>query len=118
MSVSDRDVRHIAALARVAVDDIRIPQLVSELNGILDHMDVLQQVELAAGDAESLVSAKGQSMPLRSDTLPADILHRSREEVAPLMRDGFFLVPRLATHDNLGSSAGNTSDDANGAHLA
>ncbi|MCC6429718.1 MAG: aspartyl/glutamyl-tRNA amidotransferase subunit C, partial [Gemmatimonadaceae bacterium] len=44
MSISEHDVKHIAALARVAIDDARAATLVGELNGILGHMDVLQRV--------------------------------------------------------------------------
>lgn len=113
MSVSERDVRHIAALARVALDTTRIPQLVTELNGILGHMDVLQQVTL--NDATNTTVLPGESMPLRSDGLPADALHRTREAFAPNTRDGFFLVPRLATHENLGSSADSATDAGGGA---
>ena len=39
----------MAALARLGVAEDRLPALVTELNGILAHMDVLQQVDI--GDA-------------------------------------------------------------------
>ena len=105
MSISDSDVRHIAALARVGLTDARLPSIVRELNGILDHMDVLQQVALADDAAEGGPRTDVHVMPLRQDAQPPDALHRERAEFAPLMRDGFFLVPRLATHGALGASA-------------
>jgi aspartyl-tRNA(Asn)/glutamyl-tRNA(Gln) amidotransferase subunit C len=88
MSVTPNDVRHVARLARVGLTEARIPSLVNELNGILAHMDVLQQVDIR-GVAEAAAEV---SAPLRDDALPAS-------------RDGFFLVPRLATHGALGASA-------------
>ncbi len=107
MSVSEQDVRHIAALARLELADARIDTLVTELNGILAHMDVLQAVEMspAAGpEVSDASSARGTTLDasvagLRSDTPGAVPLHRERESFAPAFRDGFFLVPRLATHE-------------------
>ncbi|MHB1312736.1 MAG: Asp-tRNA(Asn)/Glu-tRNA(Gln) amidotransferase subunit GatC [Gemmatimonadaceae bacterium] len=98
MSVTRDDVRHIAGLARLGVADDHLDALVRELNGILGHMEVLQQVETggAARAAEDLRAG----MTLRPDVDGAVPLARAREEFGPRMREGFFLVPRLATHDD------------------
>lgn len=103
MSVTPDDVRHIATLARLGVAPERVPSLVAELNGILAHMDVLAKVKTAATQAAEGVGAAG--MPLRTDDGPQLPLAREREKIAPEMRDGFFLVPRLASHDAMGASA-------------
>lgn len=105
MSVTPDDVRHVARLARVGLADERIPALVAELNGILVHMDDLQRVNIDGVEQGTGMPAS----PLRDDALPPDPLQRPRESFAPAVRDGFFLVPRLATHGALGASAG---DDA------
>lgn len=97
MAVSLDDVRHIAALARLGVAEARLPALVTELNQILEHMAVLQQVKTADVSGTDGVGAAGT--PLRTDVGPAHPLERSRESFAPAMRDGFYVVPRLATHD-------------------
>jgi aspartyl-tRNA(Asn)/glutamyl-tRNA(Gln) amidotransferase subunit C len=44
-------------------------------------------------------------MPLGADERTSVPLVRARDEFAPLMRDGFFLVPRLATHDDAGDAS-------------
>ena len=44
MSVTNDDVRHIAALARLGLEPDRVALLATELNGILAHMDVLAGV--------------------------------------------------------------------------
>jgi hypothetical protein len=44
-------------------------------------------------------------MPLRSDAPPSVSLAREREEFAPKMKLGFFLVPRLATHEDPGEES-------------
>ena len=101
MAVSDRDVMHIAALARLGVDPERVPALVSELNGILGHMGVLEGVESGRGTWD--VGEPRSETPMRSDAGESPIpLAVPRETFAPEMRDGFFLVPRLATHEGDG----------------
>jgi aspartyl-tRNA(Asn)/glutamyl-tRNA(Gln) amidotransferase subunit C len=98
VSVTVDDVRHIAALARLGLPAERIPSLVDELNRILEHMDVLAGVPSRPEQRVAGVSAGG--MPLREDVGPQLPLARTREDFAPAMRDGFFLVPRLSTHED------------------
>ena len=108
MSVSEQDVRHIATLARLGMTDERVPQLVDELNRILGHMDVLQAVDLSKLESNA-VNFVG--MPLRPDESVPTKLERAREDFAPAMRDGFFLVPKLDTH---GTSGGGSDTDGEG----
>lgn len=100
MAVSKDDVRRIAALARIGLPEDRVEALVAELSGILSHMDVLAKV-----DTSALQDAESFGMPLAPDEPPAVHLNRSREEFAPQTRDGFFLVPRLSTHEDGEGSA-------------
>ncbi len=97
MAVTIEDVRHIATLARLGLDDQRARALVAELNTILGHMDVLSKVDTGTvADGADV----GSAAPLRPDTGPAIPLERPREDFAPQMRDGFYLVPRLSTHED------------------
>jgi aspartyl-tRNA(Asn)/glutamyl-tRNA(Gln) amidotransferase subunit C len=98
MVVSFDDVRHIAALARLRVADDRLPVLTKELSGILGHMDVLQNVAIDV----SVANDDAAGMPLRADGGEQYPLAAPRESIAPAMRDGFYLVPRLATHEDEG----------------
>lgn len=98
MAVSEDDVRHVASLARLGLDPARVAGLVSELNGILEHMDVLRAVDSSSGTP----AGKGETTALRPDEGPQLPLERPREDFAPAMRDGFFLVPRLASHEGEG----------------
>ena len=102
MSVSIDDVRHIAALARVGLSDERALAATSELNTILAHMEVLSRVDTRD---ENEVEEAGARMPLRADRGPPIPLEAPVVSVAPVMRDGFFLVPRLSTHEDPEESA-------------
>jgi aspartyl-tRNA(Asn)/glutamyl-tRNA(Gln) amidotransferase subunit C len=96
--VSEKDVRHVADLARLGLEPERIDVLVGELNGILKHMEVLQAVDPSR--YASLGDSRLTALPLREDAGPQIPLARPRETFAPGMRAGFFLVPRLATHED------------------
>jgi aspartyl-tRNA(Asn)/glutamyl-tRNA(Gln) amidotransferase subunit C len=116
MRVTFDDVRHIAALARLGVPDDRLPALANELSQILDHMSVLQSVKIGDSRADSPATGEqggdtptelapsgagaGGGMPLRDDGGVQYPLAAPRESFAPSVRDGFFLVPRLATHED------------------
>lgn len=98
MPISSDDVLHIAALARLELAEDRIPSLVGQLNGILGHMEVLSQTK-----TEGVRGAEGvgdAGLPLRTDIGPPYPLALPPESFAPSMREGFFMVPRLATHQD------------------
>jgi aspartyl-tRNA(Asn)/glutamyl-tRNA(Gln) amidotransferase subunit C len=98
VTVSLDEVRQIAALARLGISDDRAQVAAVELSSILAHMQVLSRV-----DAERVASSEHSSsegMKLRPDVGPPIALLRPPAFFAPEMRDGFFLVPRLATHED------------------
>jgi aspartyl-tRNA(Asn)/glutamyl-tRNA(Gln) amidotransferase subunit C len=98
MSVSADEVRHIAALARLGVADDKVATLAAELSSILEHMVVLRGADTADLPDDDLEN-RGK-LPLRPDSGAPLPLTRSRDDFAPASRDGFFLVPRLATHED------------------
>ena len=105
MAVTERDVRHVASLARLGLEESRIASLVSELNGILEHMEVLGRVETSGGRMAD-GGGRTTATPMRSDADGKAIpIANPRESFAPEMRDGFFLVPRLETHEGEGERA-------------
>jgi aspartyl-tRNA(Asn)/glutamyl-tRNA(Gln) amidotransferase subunit C len=97
--VTHDDVRHIADLARLGVTPSRLDDLVSELNGILAHMEVLAQVSTGeVTDESGSTGMPAASTPLRSDSSGPIPMLLPLESFAPETRDGFIIVPRLASH--------------------
>ncbi|MGI8619841.1 MAG: Asp-tRNA(Asn)/Glu-tRNA(Gln) amidotransferase subunit GatC [Gemmatimonadaceae bacterium] len=97
MAVTREDVVKVAKLANIAVDEAKLDALAHELNSILGHME-----ELAKVATERVLPAEGLSsggQRLRGDHGPADPLASGPVTFAPEMRDGFLIVPRLATHE-------------------
>jgi aspartyl-tRNA(Asn)/glutamyl-tRNA(Gln) amidotransferase subunit C len=103
MAVTRDDVAHVAGLARLAISDERMTELVEQLNAILGHMDVLQQVDTR--HVETTAQEGNESLSLRPDAGPRFEMHRTLEQIAPEMRDGFFLVPRLSTHEDVSDAS-------------
>jgi len=102
VAVTIDDVRHIASLARLGLSEPRAAAIVQELNTILAHVDELAKVDTAGVQEAIGVGAEG--LPVRKDAGPAYPLARSLDAFAPSVRDGFFLVPRLATHESTDES--------------
>jgi len=108
--VSVDDVRHVAMLARLGLTDQRARELTQDLNTILEHMDVLSRVDTrgvneasAFGAVAAVPGEEGGErggMRLREDKGPPIPLAEPPEAFAPEMRAGFFIVPRLSTHED------------------
>ena len=93
MSVDKATVARIARLARINVPEDRQEQLVGELNGILDWIAELDQVD--TGAVEPLASVTGHGLPRRSDEVTDG--NRVDEVLAnvPETAGGFFVVPKV-----------------------
>ena len=101
------DVRRIAELARIGVDESRLASLVGELSSILGHMAALREVDTEG--AVATAGPGGGGTPLREDGgMPIPLAH-PLEGFAPRMQHGFLLVPRLASHEESGGTAAEES---------
>ncbi|MCI0435062.1 MAG: aspartyl/glutamyl-tRNA amidotransferase subunit C [Gemmatimonadetes bacterium] len=97
MSVTPDEVRRIAALARLRLDDAEIDRLTIQLRSILAHVEQLETVD-HAGSAAGLDAPRHVRAP-RRDEPGADPLAVPPDRFAIDWRDGFFVVPRLAALD-------------------
>ncbi|MEO7102893.1 MAG: Asp-tRNA(Asn)/Glu-tRNA(Gln) amidotransferase subunit GatC [Gemmatimonadaceae bacterium] len=99
MPVSEKDVRKIADLARLSLADTDLPAITEQMNSILAHMDVLTRVDTTSIESVAVTPAGG--MPLRDDRVAPIPMSTTAPLLAPDSRDGFILVPRLATHEDV-----------------
>jgi aspartyl-tRNA(Asn)/glutamyl-tRNA(Gln) amidotransferase subunit C len=99
MAVTEADIRKIADLARLSLTDDAVPVIAAELNNILDHIDALQQVSASGVQPSASVGADG--MPLRPDAVAPHPMNSTAPMLTADSEDGFILVPRLATHEDL-----------------
>jgi len=93
MSVDQKTVRHIARLARIAVRDDELEALEKELNGILDWVEQLAEVDVEG--VEPMTSAVETAMKMRDDVAAVQNLQKEVTRNAPGAEDGFYVVPKV-----------------------
>lgn len=96
MTIGPDDVRRIARLAALKVEEAELPTLVRELDQIVEYVSQLRQ--LAADPASGPVVGPSSSS-LRADRPTPPDLTRPAGDGAPAFRDGFFVVPKLEALD-------------------
>lgn len=97
MSVSKEDVRKIARLAELHVDDANLPALADQMSRILDYV---AQIGAVPGTESVRPFVPGPvASRLRPDVVQPAPLAFGPADMAPAFRDGFFLVPRLSAFD-------------------
>ncbi len=93
MSVDEGTVRRIAKLARLAIEDSKVKPMVAELNGILDWVQQLEEVDVTGVPA--MTSVVEHNLKMREDVVTeggnADALMQN----APGGEDDFFVVPKV-----------------------
>lgn len=92
MSVSKEDVRKVARLSRIAVEDDALDQLTKELSGILDWIEQLKEVDVEG--VEPMTSVVDARLPMRDDVVTDGGISDDVLSNAPRSDDGFFVVPK------------------------
>lgn len=93
MSLSERDVRHVAMLARLALTDSEVEAMRDDLNSILGHIDEIQRLDLA--DVEPMAHATAVTNVTREDVVVPSFSQEVAIANAPQSQDGAFLIPRI-----------------------
>lgn len=87
--VDEEEVRRIADLARLELEEDEVRRLAGELSALLEELDRLRELPTDPLDEEE------GTLRLRPDAPPSEPLARGPETFAPDWRDGFFVLPRL-----------------------
>jgi aspartyl-tRNA(Asn)/glutamyl-tRNA(Gln) amidotransferase subunit C len=104
MTVSRDDVRKIARLAELHVDEAALPTLVEQMSRILDYVAQIGAVA-ATETAKPFIPGPAASR-LRPDEVRPSPLAFGPAQMAPAFRDGFFLVPRLGAFESIANGSG------------
>ena len=91
--LSLEEVTRIARLARIEVRDAEAERLRDELNGILGLIDQMRAVDTAGVEPMSHPQAVVQR--LREDEVTETDQRDLFQSIAPEVRDGLYLVPRV-----------------------
>lgn len=93
MSLDQKQVQHIARLARLKVPEAELAALGDELNNILGFMEQLNAVNTEG--VAPLSSVVGQNMPLRPDVVTEGDQPDAILANAPAKAEHFFVVPKV-----------------------
>jgi len=93
MSVDLTTVKKIAGLARIAMSEDEAQALVPELNGILQWVEQLGEVDVAG--VEPMTAVIPNSLRLREDVVNDGDVRDKILANAPQAEHGFFAVPKV-----------------------
>lgn len=102
MSLSLEDVRRVAELARLGMDDAELEAMQEKLSSILEHIEVLNELETDAIDPTAQVTA--MSNVWREDEVIEGLSQEKALENAAASRKGFFAVSAVMGNDEGGSA--------------
>ena len=93
MSLSLDDVKRIALLARIAIDEQEEHQVLGELRSIFGLIEEMQAVDTAG--VEPMSHAQDVVQRLRPDNVTEGDQRQLYQSIAPQVEDGLYLVPRV-----------------------
>lgn len=93
MSLTPEQVKHIAMLSRIGVDESELESYSQALTSILGLADKLQAVNTQG--VEPLANPLDATQRLRADRISEDNQRERLQSVAPATAKGLFLVPKV-----------------------
>ena len=93
MSLDNKQVKEIAYLARLSIEDSDLEQSTLELNNILSLMADLSEID--TGDSEPMAHPLNMSQRLREDEVTEENLSEEFQAIAPKTGNKHYLVPTV-----------------------
>jgi aspartyl-tRNA(Asn)/glutamyl-tRNA(Gln) amidotransferase subunit C len=93
MTLSVQEVKKIAKLARLNVDDNRALVLQKDLNRIFNWIEDLNEVDTT--NVEPMTGVEGQQLDLRKDEVTEGNIRDELVKNAPVAKYGYFVVPKV-----------------------
>ena len=94
MSAISRDeVAHLARLSRLALTDAELEEFTGQIDGIIQHVQAVQQV--AADDVEPMSHPSSMSGVMREDVVKPTLTAEEALDQAPSVEEQRFVVPQI-----------------------
>ena len=93
MKISAEEIKKIALLSRLNIDDDQIEEVGKQLNDILAYMDLLNQVDIT--DVAPTAHAVSMRNVMRDDVPHTSLPNDKALQNAPEPEDGYFKVPKV-----------------------
>ena len=96
MKITEKEVRYVAALANLTLDDAEVARLRGELDGILEHFEQLDRADTTGVEPMAQVLFEsGESSTLRADTPVPPLGNEAAVANAAQRGAGYFKVPKV-----------------------
>ena len=96
MRITEREVRYVADLANLRLTDAEVHQFQAELDGILEHMARLNEIETTGIDPMSQVLYEADdAATVRADVPAPPLGNVTALSNAPQPGSGYFKVPKV-----------------------
>jgi aspartyl-tRNA(Asn)/glutamyl-tRNA(Gln) amidotransferase subunit C len=93
--VTKDTVSHVAKLARLEFSEPELSALTTELNGVLDYIDQLKEVDVSNVEPLENINEAVEQNVFRTDIAKPSLPVAEALSNAPKAADGYFLVPKV-----------------------
>ena len=93
MSLKSADIKRIAHLARIEVNDIEAEATLSKLTGILGLIEQMQAVDTTG--IVPMAHSQDVTQRLREDIVTESNQRELFQSIAPAVEEGLYLVPKV-----------------------
>jgi aspartyl-tRNA(Asn)/glutamyl-tRNA(Gln) amidotransferase subunit C len=96
VKIAENEVRYVAALANLELTAAEVVKLQADLNGILEHMDKLKEIDTTGVEPMAQVLfGSSETATLRADVPVPPLGNQSALANAPQPGAGYFKVPQV-----------------------
>jgi aspartyl-tRNA(Asn)/glutamyl-tRNA(Gln) amidotransferase subunit C len=92
--ITEQEVRYVAGLANLTLDDAEVARFRADLDGILEHIDKLNEVDTAGVEPMAQVLFEGAA-GLRDDVVEPPLGAEAALANSPQRGPGYFKVPKV-----------------------
>ena len=93
MSLNSADIKRIAHLARIEVNDAEADATLTKLTGILGLIEQMQAVDTTG--IQPMSHSQDVTQRLRDDTVTETNQRELYQSIAPAVEEGLYLVPKV-----------------------
>jgi aspartyl-tRNA(Asn)/glutamyl-tRNA(Gln) amidotransferase subunit C len=93
MALTLDDVKRVARLARIAIDDTEAGAVLAQLGGVFQLIEQMQAVDTRG--IEPMSHALDVVQRLREDVVTESDQHEPFQKIAPQVENGLYLVPKV-----------------------
>ena len=96
MKITDQEIRRVAELAQLALSGEELERMARDMNGILEHIELLNELDTSnvVPMSQVLFDAE-ETATLRADVERAPLSNADAVGGAPMPGQGYFKVPKV-----------------------